>query len=206
MEFPFFSYAVFLDLNTGVTLESYAGTIQSMGLTKKNILITGFPGVGKTTLIKKLTENPIDLKPVGFYTEEIREKGIRKGFKLISLDGGEGILSHVDVKSPYTVGKYKVDIDGFENFIDYIPFFDPTSSFIIIDEIGKMECLSEKFKKLLKEILDSEKVLVATIALKGGGFIEEIKKRDDIKLFEMKQDNRESLLFEILRNIKTLIP
>ena len=193
MEFPFFSYAVFLDLNTGVTLESYTGTIQSMGLTKKNILITGFPGVGKTTLIKKLTENPIDLKPVGFYTEEIREKGIRKGFKLISLDGGEGILSHVDVKSPYTVGKYKVDIDGFENFIDYIPFFDPTSSFIIIDEIGKMECLSEK-------------LMVATIALKGGGLIEEIKKRDDIKLFEMKQDNRESLLFEILRNIKTLIP
>jgi nucleoside-triphosphatase len=68
-----------------------------------------------------------------------------------------------------------------------------------------MECLSEKFKKLLKEILDSEKALVATIAIKGGGLIEEIKKRDDIKLFEISQNNRESLLFEILSNVKRLL-
>ena len=80
-----------------------------MGLTKKNILITGLPGVGKTTIIKKLSEELRKFHPVGFYTEEIREKGIRKGFKLIGLDGGEGILSHVDVKSTYTVGKYNVE-------------------------------------------------------------------------------------------------
>ncbi len=177
-----------------------------MDLTKKNILITGLPGVGKTTLIKKLTENLKDLNPVGFYTEEIREKGIRKGFKLISLDGCEGVLSHVDVKSPYTIGKYKVDINGFENFIDSIPFFDSIISLIIIDEIGKMECLSEKFTKLMKVILDSEKLVAATIALRGIGPIEEIKKRDDTKIFEITPSNGESLLFEILRNIKTLIP
>jgi len=176
-----------------------------MGFTKKNILITGLPGVGKTTLIKKLTENLKDLNPVGFYTEEIREKGIRKGFELMRLDGRKGLLSHVDIKSPYTVGRYKVDIKGFEEFLDSIPFFEDTVSLIIIDEIGKMECLSEKFKKLLKEILDSEKALVATIAIKGGGLIEEIKKRDDIKLFEISQNNRESLLFEILSNVKRLL-
>src|SRR3989304_357892 len=176
-----------------------------MGFTKKNILITGLPGVGKTTIIKKLTENLIDLNPVGFYTEEIREKGIRKGFELMSLDGRKGLLSHVDIKSHCTVGKYKVDIKGFEEFLDSIPFFEDTVSLVIIDEIGKMECLSEKFKKLLKEILDSEKALVATIALKGGGLIEEIKKRDDIKLFEISQNNRESLLFEILSNVKRLL-
>ena len=176
-----------------------------MGLTKKNILITGLPGVGKTTIIKKLSEELRKFHPVGFYTEEIREKGIRKGFKLIGLDGGEGILSHVDVKSPYTVGKYKVDINGFENFIDSIPFFDHTINFIIIDEIGKMECLSEKFTKLMKVILDSEKLVAATIALRGIGLIEEIKKRDDIKIFEITPSNRESILFEILSDIKRLL-
>src|SRR3989304_8161272 len=177
-----------------------------MGLTKKNILVTGVPGVGKTTLIKKLTEILIDLKPVGFYTEEIREKGIRKGFKLISLDGGTGVLSHVGVKSPYTVSKYKVDIDGFEDFLDSIAFLDHKVSVIIIDEIGKMECLSDKFKKLINEILDSDRLVIATIALKGSGVIAEIKKRPDIKLFEITQGNRDPLLLEILRDIKTLLP
>jgi nucleoside-triphosphatase THEP1 len=51
----------------------------------------------------------------------------------------------------------------------------------------------------MKEILDSEKLVIATIAIKGGGFIEQIKKRQDAKLFELTQSNRESLLLEIKR-------
>ena len=82
--------------------------IKSMGLTKNNILITGLPGIGKTTLIKKLSEELRNFHPVGFYTAEIREEGIRNGFELISLDGRKGLLSHIDIKSPYRVGKYKI--------------------------------------------------------------------------------------------------
>ena len=124
-------------------------------MVKKNLLVTGLPGVGKTTLIKKLSEALKDFHPVGFYTEEIREEGVRKGFELISLDGKKGLLSHKNIRSPYKVGQYKVDIKGFEDFIDSISFFNPLTHLIIIDEIGKMECLSSQFKKLLKEILDS---------------------------------------------------
>jgi nucleoside-triphosphatase len=169
-----------------------------MGLTKKNILLTGLPGVGKTTFVKKLSEELLGLHPVGFYTEEIRERGVRKGFDLISLDGRRGLLSHVEIESPYRVGKYRVDVKGFEDFLESIAFFAPALNLIIIDEIGKMECLSPKFKKLITEILDSGKVLIATVAFKGGGLIEEIKKRDDIRLFEVTQKNRDSLLSEIL--------
>ena len=165
---------------------------------RKNILITGLPGIGKTTLIKKISEELKHLHPVGFYTTEIREEGMRKGFELISLEGKKGILSHIDIKSPYRVGKYEVDIKSFEDFLDQIKFFPPTIGLIIIDEIGKMECYSDKFKKLLKEILDSEKWVIATIARKGSGLIAEVKKRKDIKLFEMTSSNRDSLLSEIL--------
>lgn len=45
-----------------------------MNLMKKNVLFTGLPGVGKTTLMKKLIEALNLFNPVGFYTEEIREK------------------------------------------------------------------------------------------------------------------------------------
>jgi len=69
---------------------------------------------------------------------------------------------------------------------------------IIIDEIGKMECLSLKFQKLLIKILDSEKAVLATIALKGSGFIAQIKKRKDVLLYEISEDNRNSLFSEIL--------
>jgi len=173
-----------------------------MSPAKKNILLTGLPGVGKTTLIRRLSEELKNLHPAGFYTEEIREEGVRKGFELIGLDGKKGLLSHVEIKSPYRVGKYKVDVKGFEGFLDSIAFFAPETKLIIIDEIGKMECLSPEFKRLIKEILDSGKMVIATIAFKGSGLIEEIKKRNDVRLFEITERNRDSLLSEIFSYLK----
>jgi nucleoside-triphosphatase len=170
-------------------------------MTEKNLLITGLPGVGKTTMIKKLYEALKDFRPVGFYTEEMREEGERKGFEPVNLEGKRGILSHVDIKSPYRVGRYKVDISGFEGFLDGISFSDPFARLIFIDEIGKMECLSDRFKILLRDALGSGKWVIATIALKGSGLITEVKQRQDVKLFEITKGNRNSLLWEILREI-----
>jgi nucleoside-triphosphatase len=176
-------------------------TDDSIRFAKKNILITGLPGVGKTTLIKKLTEALKDFHPVGFYTAEIREGGERKGFELISLEGKRGLLSHKDIKSSYKVGQYGVDIKGFENFLSSISFSNPSTRLIIIDEIGKMECFSAQFKKILKEILNSEKWVLATIALMGSGLIAEVKVREDVKIFEITKKNRDSLFLEILKEV-----
>jgi nucleoside-triphosphatase len=177
-----------------------------MVLKKKNLLITGLPGVGKTTLVKKLSEELSHLHPVGFYTEEIREEGVRKGFELISLDGQRGLLSHKEIKGLFRVGSYRVDIKSFETLIDSIPFFDPSKPLIIIDEIGKMECLSDRFKNFLKKIFDSGKLVIATIAFKGSGLIAEIKERQDIKLFEMNYHNRDELFLEILKELMKTPP
>lgn len=156
--------------------------------------------MGKTTLIKKLAEKFPEA--VGFYTEEIREHGIRKGFRLASLTGGlsqgaVALLSHVDIKSPQRVGKYRVDIKGFESFMDNIPF--QKASLVVVDEIGKMECISGRFRDLIKELLSSDKTVMATIAKKGTPFIEGIKKMPGVRLFEMTDKNREALHEEILR-------
>jgi nucleoside-triphosphatase len=169
---------------------------------RKNLLLTGRPGVGKTTLIKKLSEALKPSHPVGFYTDEIREGGVRKGFELVTLDGRRQILSHVGIKGPFRVGKYGVDIAGFETFFEAIDFLSPATRLVIIDEIGKMECLSGKFRTLLREILNSQKSLIATIALKGGGIIAEIKGRRETTLLEVTAQNRDSILSEVLMSIR----
>jgi nucleoside-triphosphatase len=161
------------------------------------LLISGPPGVGKTTLIIKLAERLVSLRPVGFYTEEIRERGTRKGFRLVSLpDGKTALLSHVDIKSSHRVGKYGVDIEGFERFMDGIPF--DKASLVVIDEIGKMECISERFRNMINKLLHSRSTLVATVARKGTPYIEGIKKSPGARLIELDLNNRETVLEEII--------
>lgn len=169
---------------------------------KKHILITGQPGIGKTTLVIRLSKELKEFDPFGFYTAEIRKEGIRKGFELISLSGAKGLLSYTDIKSPFRVGKYGVDIKGFEDFLDSIPFLISEKNLVIIDEIGKMECCSDKFRYLIKEILASDSLLIATISLKGSGFIADIKQRNDVKLFELTQSNRDTLISDVLKEVK----
>ena len=83
----------------------------------KNLLVTGPPGCGKTTLVRKIVQELGSLPMTGFYTEEIREGRDRVGFALVGLDGRRGVLSHVKVGGPYRVGRYGVDIAGFESFL-----------------------------------------------------------------------------------------
>ncbi len=171
---------------------------------RNHMLITGEPGIGKTTLIMNLCKELKDMHPAGFYTAEKREAGIRSGFELLSLNGIRGILAHVDISSPFRVSKYGVDVEGFESFLDAITSHIRTASIIIIDEIGKMECFSTKFRSLIMDIINSDRILIATIALKGGGMIADVKKRHDVKLFRINLENRNLLVSEILHEIKDI--
>ena len=166
-------------------------------LNKPHILITGLPGTGKTTLFRRLVRELRHLNPVGFYTAEIRKGRARLGFSLYSLDGRTGTLAHVDFRTGHRVGKYGVDVNGFEAFLGALPFLSPETGPVMIDEIGKMECLSDTFTEIIKDILDSEKQLIATIAQKGGGLIAELKKRSDVQLFHLTRENHEFLINQI---------
>lgn len=172
---------------------------------KKNILITGMPGVGKTTLITRLCDVLKEFSVAGFYTTEIREGGARKGFSLVSLDGRRSILSHVEIKSRFMVGRYGVDVGAFEGFLDSIDIAHSSADVIVIDEIGKMECFSQRFRELLSGLLDSGKIVIATIALKGDKFISQIKQRPDVQVYEITTENRDSLVFAVLSQVKKIL-
>jgi len=169
-----------------------------------NILLTGNPRVGKTTIIKKVVR---DLKDVGgFYTEEIRD-GYRKGFRIITLDGKEGILAHMDIKNRYRVGKYGVNIEDLENVAVKSVEEGLDRDIIVIDEIGKMELFSEKFRNILEKALDTGKVL-GTIMKKSNYFADKVKNRKDVKVLLVEESNRDMLVEEIKeilnqKNLKT---
>lgn len=163
-----------------------------------NILLTGVSGVGKTTLIKKLI-NSISFPKNGFYTEEIREEKQRTGFSLITLDGEKSILASVKIKSSYRVSKYGVDVDNFEKIgVGALKKAILAKKLIIIDEIGKMELFSKKFRDVVIKALNTGKV-IATIKKGDDEYINKIKNRKDVKLLEVNFENRDTLVSEITK-------
>ncbi|MDH7491956.1 MAG: nucleoside-triphosphatase [Methanolinea sp.] len=168
-----------------------------------NILITGPPGCGKTTLIKNIISDLSFLSPVGFYTEEIREGKMRVGFRGVSLDGRTFLLARSGFSSRFQVGKYGVDKAGFESFLATISFQD--AGFVVIDEIGKMECISGQFCHLVEDLLSSEKCLLATIASRGTPFIEAIRQRDDVEIHLIDRKNHMDIAGRVKKRIRALI-
>ena len=110
----------------------------------------------------------------------------------------------MEFRTGFRVGKYGVDVNGFEDFLNGLPLLDLETGPFMIDEIGKMECLSNRFSEIVKDILDSEKQLIATIAQKGGGLIANLKKRYDAPLFTLTRENQDNLFKEICSAISVL--
>jgi nucleoside-triphosphatase len=167
--------------------------------------MTGLPGVGKTTVITQLSHALTDYHPDGFFTREIRENGIRKGFELVTLDEHHQLLSHVTLPGRFRVGRYGVDLAGFEKLLETIDLRHSPSRVVILDEIGKMECLSRRFIQEVEALLDSSKMVIATVALKGGGFPAKVKSRPDCQMVNVTLQNRSTLAGTLVPEIKTIL-
>ncbi|PYL68403.1 MAG: hypothetical protein DMF20_00840 [Verrucomicrobia bacterium] len=129
----------------------------------KRILLTGRPGCGKTTLIKRIVSD-LALPVGGFYTQEIRKRGQRVGFKLITLDGKEAAFADVHFKTSERVGKYGLDLAKLETVgVAAVREATQARQLVIIDEIGPMEIRSSSFRDAVNEAFESSVSILATI-------------------------------------------
>ena len=164
---------------------------------KKNVFLTGKPGVGKTTLIEKFVQS-LPLLAGGFVTREIREGGRRVGFEIQALSGEKGIMAHVGFPYSLRVGRYGVDISCLERIgVVALERAVHSSPLVVVDEIGKMELMSVEFRKMLLKVLDSPKMVLATITKGKGGVVGMMKSRSDVVLIEVTVENRDRLVKEV---------
>jgi len=167
----------------------------------KTILLTGRPGVGKTTVIKEVLER-LPGRAGGFYTAEIRERGQRQGFKIITLDGREGILAHIDIKGPRRVSKYGVNLASLESIgVAAIRRAIAEDDYVVIDEIGKMELFSTEFRTAVREAIASEAIVLGTITWRPHPWADAIKSHPQVTVLEVSRENREAMVERVLMNL-----
>ena len=158
------------------------------------ILIRGRPGVGKTTIIRKVLTMA---KPIagGFLTEEIRQRRRRVGFGVRDVHFGlEGVLAHVDHKGAPRVGKYGVDVASFERVgVGALRDSLDRPGVVIIDEIGKMELFSKPFQDVVTQVMDSDHPVIATIPAHRHPFLTSLQQRGDAVVVEATMENRDDL-------------
>jgi nucleoside-triphosphatase len=169
---------------------------------KQVYLLTGRPGTGKTSLIKQVAAR-MPGQAGGFYTEEIRSQGIREGFRLVTLDGETIILAHATIRSQHRVGKYGVDVDSLDQV--GVPALERAAEhcdLVVVDEIGKMELFSPRFREAVSQIISRGKKVLGTIMLNPNPFADDIKRQPNVNLLMVTRENHETVLAELLRWMK----
>ena len=164
------------------------------------VFITGRPHSGKSIVLEKTIEllKQKGLKVGGFITPEIVEGGNRVGFSIKDVYSGEmGVLASVDFKIGPKLGKYTVAVEEFERVaLKALDFAVEKCDVIAVDEIGKMEFFSEKFKQKLTEILLIDKRFIAVL---HRNYVKQFK--DYGEVIEITAKNRNQLPEKIVKLI-----
>jgi nucleoside-triphosphatase len=167
--------------------------------TAPKVFLTGLPGCGKTTLIKDIAE-AFDEIATGFVTEEVcDEKGRRIGFDLVGFPEGRGVLARAGTRAKHRVGRYSVFLADLEDWALDLLQPTPQRPFVILDEVGKMECCSKRFQDRVHDILDSPCPVLGSVARRGTGLIGRIHEHPGVRCVEVKPENRQRIRLDLKR-------
>ena len=169
------------------------------------VLVTGRPGVGKTTLtlrvVDALRERGHD--PAGFVTGEIRRGGRRTGFTVTGLRSGAEHLLAVDGGPGPRVGRYGVDVDAFESVaLNELEAGLDLAAVLVADEIGKMELLSVRFCDLLPAVFEARRLL-ATVHAHRHPVTDELKRRPDVHVLRLARDIPDGLVEALVARVES---
>jgi len=157
------------------------------------LLLTGAPAAGKTTVVRRVATSLSKASIRGFTTAEIRKDGDRVGFRIETFDGESAVLAHVSIRSDHRVSRYGVDVASLDRLVGPALSASAKAAVYLVDEIGKMECFSDRFIEAMEKLLEARRLVVATVALRGGGFIERVKRRPDVELWRVLRGNRDQM-------------
>lgn len=178
-----------------------------MPLLKANVLVTGLPGCGKSTLVNRLVEKARTKGIIvgGISTPEFRlSTGRRGGFLIQDIATGEKqIMASVDRSSPFSVGRYGVNLQAIQEVgVKAINSAITEADLVVVDEIGKMELAVSEFKTSVAGALNSTKPVLGTVGMRlKTAFVTEIKNRSDVTLFVLTPETRS----QVYQNVVNLI-
>jgi nucleoside-triphosphatase len=175
------------------------------------IFLTGEPGCGKTTVVRKTYDILVNkgMKPGGVISGEIRQRGVRIGFSLEDLITHEiGVLAHTELKDGPRVGKYRVNLSDVQRVgVTGIRRAIAEGEVIIVDELGPMELHCTPFVLTMQEALSSPKHFIGTIHKRASHeLIASIKSNPDYRIFEVTIDNRNEMPNRIVEQLTGRMP
>jgi nucleoside-triphosphatase len=137
----------------------------------------------------------------GFLTKELRQGGSRVGFEIETFDGERGVLAHVELAGPPRVGRYGVDIEAFVRVA--LPGLSrpPMGGVVLVDELGKMELASNRFREAVAELFEQPVPIVATVQISRHPITDALKGRQDVETVRLTRANRDRLPGELAKRL-----
>jgi nucleoside-triphosphatase len=173
-----------------------------------NLLVTGPPGCGKSTLILRVVEK-LSVPAAGFTTADIRGPGgAREGFRITALSGEEGMLASVRPGAGPRVGRYRVNIRDLETIGAAAlerAVIDPAVALAVADEIARMELFSERFRRAVTAALEAPKPLLGTIQARRDPFLDSVKNRRDTRIITLERGKLDQAERRILEEISSML-
>lgn len=194
-----------------MTIEIENGQEEVLPSEVVKIGITGLPGAGKTVTLMKIIEmlEQEEIVVGGMITEPIIYRNKRVGFYVKDwMTKKRRKFAHINIESSFHVDQYGVDVGVDVRALDTVGVTAirnaiKETDLIVIDEVGKMEVESPAFVKAVEDALDCDKMILLTLHKKSRNpLLQDIRRRDDVRILEVTPINRNLLPYKIMKLIK----